>query len=444
MNSVFVVSSTRQPLMPTSEVRARKLMSKGKPAELRRYPFTIILKDRETGELQPLRMKIDPGSKESGIAIINEITRKLVFAAVLTHRGQAIKSPLDSRRAIRRSRRSRNTRYRAPRFNNRSKSAGWLAPSLQHRVETIMTWVARLSRFVPITALSQELVRFDLQKVENPEISGTEYQQGTLFGYEVRQYLLQKWGHTCAYCGVKDVPLEIEHIHPKAKGGTNRVSNLSIACNSCNTKKGSLGIKVFLKAKPEVLKRILAQAKRPLKDATAVNATRWALYERLKTTGLPVEIGSGGRTKYNRTMQDLPKTHWIDAACVGVSGEQVVISDKMLPLLMKATGHGCRQMIRNDRFGFPRQTAKAGGAAFGFSTGDIVTATVPTGKFTGNHTGRVAVRARGSFVVTTETGKNETIHKNCRLLHQKDGYNYGRIPRPFKSEHGSYGMPGSI
>ena len=427
-NSVFVVSSTKTPLMPTSEVRARKLMSNGKATELRRYPFTIILKDRKSGEVQPLRLKIDPGSKETGFAIINEITRKVVFAAVLTHRGAAIKSRLDSSRAIRRGRRSRNTRYRAPRFNNRTKRAGWLPPSLQHRVETILTWVAKLSRFAPIMALSQELVRFDLQKVENPEIGSIEYQQGTLFGYEVRQYLLQKWGHACAYCDAKDVPLEVEHIHPKAKGGTNRISNLSIACNSCNTKKGSLGIEVFLKAKPEVLKRILAQAKRPLKDATAVNATRWALYGRLKTTGLPVEVGSGGRTKYNRTMHELPKTHWIDAACVGVSGEQVVISDNMSPLLIKATGHGCRQVVRTDRFGFPRQTAKSGGAAFGFSTGDIIRATVSSGKYIGSHTGRVAVRARGFFVITTETGKIETTYKNCGILHRKDGYNYGRSP----------------
>jgi hypothetical protein len=138
-------------------------------------------------------------------------------------------------------------------------------------------------------------VRFDLQKIENPEISGVEYQQGTLSGYEARQYLLQKWGHACAYCGVQNVPLEVEHIHPKAKGGTNRVSNLCIACNPCNTKKGCSDIAVFLKDKPDLLRKIETQAKHPPKDATAVNATRWALFEKLKAIGLPVEVGSGGR-----------------------------------------------------------------------------------------------------------------------------------------------------
>jgi hypothetical protein len=94
---------------------------------------------------------------------------------------------------------------------------------------------------------------------------------------------------------VQNVPLEVEHIHPKAKGGTNRVSNLCIACNPCNTKKGCSDIAVFLKDKPDLLRKIETQAKHPLKDATAVNATRWALFEKLKAIGLLVEVGSGGR-----------------------------------------------------------------------------------------------------------------------------------------------------
>lgn len=423
-NSVFVVSSTKQPLMPTSSARARMLLKRGKAAVLRRYPFTIILKDRPSGATQPVRLKIDPGSKETGIALVSEATKQVLFALVLTHRGQAIKSGLDSRRAIRRSRRNRKTRYRAPRFLNRTKQKGWLPPSLQHRVETVMTWVNKLSRFTPVEAISQELVRFDMQSIENPEISGIEYQQGTLAGYEVREYLLEKWGRECAYCGAENIPLQIEHIHPKAKGGTNRISNLCLSCEPCNTKKGTQDVSEFLKKKPEVLKRILAQAKRPLKDAAAVNATRWALWERLNQTGLPVEAGSGGRTKYNRSVQGYPKQHWIDAACVGISGEQVVISDSLLPLLVKATGHGCRQVTRTDRFGFPRQTAKKGGAVFGFQTGDIVQAVVPSGKYLGTHIGRVAVRERGSFVISAPTGKIETSYKNCSLLHRKDGYSY--------------------
>ena len=213
-NNVFVLSSSKKPLMPTNAARARQLLTKGRAAIYRMQPFTIILKDRAAGFIQPVRLKIDPGSKETGIALVSEATKQVLFALVLTHRGQAIKSSLDSRRAIRRSRRNRKTRYRAPRFLNRTKPKGWLPPSLRHRVETVMTWVSRLSRFAPVQALSQELVRFDMQQMENPEISGAEYQQGALAGYEIREYLLEKWGRKCAYCGAENTPLQIEHIQP--------------------------------------------------------------------------------------------------------------------------------------------------------------------------------------------------------------------------------------
>ena len=179
-----------------------------------------------------------------------------------------------------------------------------------------MTWVQRLGRIAPITDLSLELVKFDLQQMDHPEKSGMEYQQGTLAGYEVREYLLEKWKRACTYCGAQEVPLQVEHIQAKANGGTDRISNLCLACDSCNKAKGTQDIRVFLSRAPELLVRILAQSKAPLKDATAVNTIRWALYERLGTLGMPIESGSGGLTKFNRTMRELPKKHWLDAACV--------------------------------------------------------------------------------------------------------------------------------
>jgi len=317
MSKVFVLDTMYRPLNPVHPGRARVLLSTGQAAVFRRYPFTLILKKEiEEPQTQPLRLKIDPGSKTTGLAIVNDASGEVVWAAELTHRGQAIKKDLDDRRAVRKGRRQRKTRYRQQRFSNRTRTKGWLPPSLMSRVYNIMTWVHRLSRYCPITAISQELVRFDTQIMDNPEIQGVEYQQGTLAGYEVREYLLEKWNRTCAYCGAKDTPFEVEHIHPRSQGGSDRVSNLTLACKPCNDKKGTQHIQDFLKKKPDVLKRVLAQAKAPLKDAAAVNATRWALYERLKKTGLLVEVGTGGRTKFNRVTQGLDKQHWIDAACV--------------------------------------------------------------------------------------------------------------------------------
>jgi 5-methylcytosine-specific restriction endonuclease McrA len=278
-------------------------------------------------------------------------------------------------------------------------------------------------RCAPIAEISQELVRFDLQRMENPEISGIEYQQGTLFGYEIREYLLNKWERKCAYCGAENLPLQVEHIHPKAKGGTNRISNLCLACEPCNLKKGTQDIEVFLKKKPAVLKKILSQAKRPLKDAAAVNSTRWTLFNRLKQTSLPVETGSGGKTKYNRCRLELPKQHYIDAACVGNVERLEVLTTQ--PLLIKAIGHGTRQMCGTDRYGFPIRHRSNVQIHKGFQTGDIVRAVVTSGKKVGTYVGRVLCRATGSFDIATYKGRVAGISsKYCVHIHRKDGYNY--------------------
>jgi 5-methylcytosine-specific restriction endonuclease McrA len=421
-NYVFVLDTNRKPLTPCKPSVARKLLKVGKAKVFRLYPFTIILNKEVEAIPEPLTLKIDPGSKTTGLAILSG--SNLIWVAELTHRGQAIKASLESRRNLRRGRRSRHTRYRQARFLNRTRPKGWLAPSLQHRVETIITWVNKLKRFATITGISQELVRFDLQQLENPEISGVEYQQGDLVGYEVREYLLNKWDRKCAYCGLENVPLQVEHIHPKSNGGSNRISNLCLACEPCNIKKGTQDIQVFLKKKPDVLKRVLAQAKRPLKDAAAVNSTRWALFNRLKKTGLEVHTGSGSLTKFNRTTIRLPKTHFFDAACVGDTPELLVLASQ--PLNIKATGHGSRQMCRTDKFGFPSRYVPQFKFVKGFQTGDIVKAVVTSGKKIGTYVGRVAVRSTGSFNISAKQGLIQGIsHNYCQQIHQKDGYGYG-------------------
>jgi 5-methylcytosine-specific restriction endonuclease McrA len=314
-NYSFVLDTNLRPLNPIHPANARKLLKNGRAAIFRQFPFTIILKEQVTKDVRPLQIKIDPGSKVTGLAILSGA--KLIWAAELTHRGAAIQAALLSRRQLRRGRRARRTRYRPARFLNRTRPKKWLAPSLQHRVNTTLTWVKKLMQVAPVQSIAQELVRFDMQQIVNPEISNLEYQQGTLAGYETREYLLEKWDRKCSYCGIENVQLQIEHIIPRAKSGTNRISNLCLACDSCNKKKGTLDIEIFLSKKPDILKRILSQAKRPLKDAAAVNSTRWALFNVLKETGLPVATGTGGQTKFNRVRLDLTKRHYLDAACVG-------------------------------------------------------------------------------------------------------------------------------
>jgi hypothetical protein len=285
------------------------------------------------------------------------------------------------------------------------------------RVHNIETWIRKLCGFVPIQSLSIELVKFDTQKMTNPEIKGKEYQQGELAGYEVREYLLEKYQRKCVYCGKENVPLQVEHVLSRAKGGTNRVSNLVIACKDCNQRKGSQDVTEFLKNKPELLKKIVAGLKRPLKDASAVNATRWCLYNRLKEFGLPVEVGSGALTKFNRSQQGLPKTHWLDAVCVGEI-TPVLDIDRLLILQIKATGHGSRQMVQTDKYGFPRQYREPVKIRFGFQTGDVVM--ISSGKYAGKQTGRVTIKKRPNFRVNSID-----VHpKYLTRIQRADGYDY--------------------
>ena len=426
MSHVFVLDTNKQPLNPIHPGRARLLLKAGKAAVFKRYPFTLILPTAvESAQVTPLRIKVDPGSRTTGIAIVNDQSGAVVFAAELTHRGKQIKKRLDDRRAVRRSRRARHTRYRKPRFQNRLRRAGWVAPSLESRVCNVTTWVKRLMRLCPLTAISMELVCFDLQKRENPTIEGCQYQQGTLAGYEVREYVLDKWSHRCAYCGKQNIPLQVEHIVPRAKGGTDRVSNLTLACEKCNRAKGIQEIAVFLKKKPEQLKRILAQVQAPVTDAAAVNITRWALFERLKGIGLPVECGSGGLTKFNRSTRNLAKSHWCDAACVGKRTPETLTIQGIIPLRITASGYGNRQMCGTDERGFTTRHRQRKKVHHGFQTGDLARAVVPHGTHAGVHVGRVLTRASGSFDLKTAHGRIGGIHaRYCQPIHRNDGYSY--------------------
>src|SRR5215468_11050680 len=230
---VAVLDTTKKPLAPTTPRRARLLLKKGKAAVFRRFPFTIILKREIVNPSTPeLNIKIDPGSKTTGVTILNQQSGKVVFSAEIGHRGQTIKSELDARRALRRGRRSRKTRYRKPRFDNRTRPKGWLPPSLESRVENVYAWARRLGRAYPITGVAMELVKFDTQLMENPEINGVEYQQGELQGFELREYVLIKFDHRCVYAGDDspcDQVLNVDYVVSRSRGGSNR---LILLCQS--------------------------------------------------------------------------------------------------------------------------------------------------------------------------------------------------------------------
>lgn len=408
---VFVLNRDKTPLAPCHEAVARKLLKHGKAVIHRIYPFTIRLKEqKDTSTFKPnYRLKIDYGSRCTGIVILKN-NCEVVFMMKLYHRTE-IKENMDRRRSLRRSRRNRKTRYRKARFSNRRRDENWLPPTLLSRVRNIETWVKRLCKLCPVTAISYENVKFDTQKLRNPEISGIEYQHGTLQGYEVKEYLLEKFNWRCVYCGATGVPLEVEHVIPKSRGGTDRVDNLVIACHGCNQKKGNKTAEEF--GYPEIQKLVKA----PLRDCALVNATRWRIYEVLKNTGLPVECGSGALTKMNRIKLGLPKDHHFDAICVGYSTPNRIWLKTKTVLHVIAKGRGTRQIAILDRYGFPRGHRTRKKFFYGFQTGDMVKVVVPKGKYKGTWVGTVSCRNSGYFDIKDKTGKRivqSISYKHCK------------------------------
>jgi 5-methylcytosine-specific restriction endonuclease McrA len=421
---VFVLDKHGTPMQPTTPARARKLLKSRRAVVARHTPFVIRLKDRTAAEseVDGVELGIDPGSKHTGLAVFTTQAgeRRGRYAVQLDHRGAAIRKKLQQRAAYRRGRRGRNLRYRAPRFLNRTRPEGWLAPSLQHRVDTTVSWVDRLSRWAPVRAVHVERVSFDAHAIAvGRPLEGAEYQHGTLHGTEVREYLLAKFGRACVYCGATGVPLNIDHVRPRSRGGSDRVSNLVLSCVPCNQAKGNRPVEEF--ASPAVASRVKAQAKAPLLDAAAVNTTRWALWRALDNR-LPTHVASGGRTKWNRARNHLPKTHTFDALAVGKA--DAITETVTRVLVVGCTGRGTYTRTRTDKHGFPRLRLPRQKQFFGFATGDLARAVVPTGKYVGTHTGRVAVRASGSFAVRTAHGLVTARHRHFRLLQRADGYAY--------------------
>lgn len=413
--------------MPCSEKRARLLLERDRAIVKRMYPFMIQLKDRtqDDSALQDIEIKIDPGSKTTGIAVcrVKEGHVVTINLIELEHRGIVIKKKLQQRAMYRRNRRSRKTRYRQARFLNRTKPKGWLPPSLMHRVTSTMNWASRLRKWCPVEAFAVERVKFDMQKMMNPETTGLEYQQGELQGYEVKEYLLEKFNRTCAYCGTSHGIMEVEHMQPKSRGGSNRISNLVLACFQCNRNKGSMTVQEYLKDDPPRLAKLLKQVRSPLRDAAAVNSTRNRLFKDLLNTGLPVMTGTGAQTKHNRRRFNIGKTHALDAACVGEMRSLRITN--LFHLGIKCEGRGKYRRTLSDTHGRPRAYLMKTKRVFDFQTGDIVKTTVPG--LAGIRipvTSKIVVRETGYFSVKYQNRLRDTPYKNCRLLQRADGYSY--------------------
>ena len=424
-NRVFVISSTGVALMPCHPARARMLIQSGKAVCKRVYPFTIKLTDRDTGELQPVQLKIDPGSRHSGLALVlnGEQHTKVIFGAVLHHKGHLITESLKSRASLRRGRRQRKTRYRPARWANRRKAEGWLPPSAMSRVMNLSVWTQKFIRLTNVSSISFEKTKFDTHLMVNPEVSGVQYQRGTLAGYSIREYLLEKHKRTCVYCGKQNVPFQIEHIQPRSRGGSDAISNLTLSCGPCNQRKGAKTLEEFLVNKPEIVRKVKAQVRKSFADAAQVQAIRNKSLVVLESYGLPVEVSTGAETKFNRINLGHRKEHWIDAACIGSSGQLVSIHrpDSNHVLDVKAMGRGNRNVLACDKYGFPKkQKPKTRKRVMGFETGDYVKAIVKGKAFKV----RMTLKAFPPMAMFNGTG---AMLKSCRIIQKNDGYSYKHL-----------------
>jgi hypothetical protein len=304
---VFVLNMRGNPLMPTTPKKARKLLEQYRAKVVQRTPFTIQLL-YATGETkQDITLGIDPVYSYIGYSVVSDTTE--LIAGEVELRNDIMKL-LEQRASYRRTRRGRLW-HREPRFNNRGRDNGWFAPSIQHKLDSHINFIDRIKSILPITKTVIEIASFDQQKMQNPEISGVEYQQGELLGYEIREYLLEKWKRTCAYCSKTDMPLEIEHIIPRSRGGSNRVSNLTIACHACNQAKDNMTAEEF--GHPT----IQAKAKKPLKSAAFMNIVK----KRLANI-LDCEVTYGYITKHDRIKLGLAKIHANDAFVIASGNTQ--------------------------------------------------------------------------------------------------------------------------
>jgi len=305
-NIVYVLNMRGEPLMPTTQQKANKLLRKKKAKVITTKPFTIQL-NYPTGEnIQLITLGVDAGYLKIGFSAITN-TKELISGEVQLRND--VSKKLSERRMYRRNRRN-SLWYRKPRFNNRasSKKKGWLAPSIQHRLDSHIRLIEIIKKILPISEIVVEVASFDTQKMQNPEIIGVKYQQGELQGYEVKEYLLEKWNRKCTYCKKTNIPLEVEHIVPKSRGGSDRVSNLTISCSKCNQKKGNKTAEEF--GYPEIQEK----ANKSLKMTAFMNSVRWKLVKQLnKVMPYSVSHTYGYITKYKRAGLGLSKSHINDA-----------------------------------------------------------------------------------------------------------------------------------
>ena len=355
---VYVLSIDGKPLMPCKEAKARKLLRDNLAIVVRREPFTIQLIFECENQTQEVTLGVDAGSKTIGLSATTE--KSELFSAEVELRNDIV-DLLSTRRQNRRARRNRKTRYRQARFYNRvrSKNKGWLAPSIEHKINTHLKMVEKVHQILPISKIIVETAAFDIQKIKNPEISGTDYQQGEQLDFwNVREYVLFRDGHKCqGKKGCKNTILNVHHIESRKIGG-NSPDNLMTLCEDCH------------KAYHKGILKLNLKRRQSFKDATFMGIMRWAFYNRLRELYSNVKMTYGYLTKNTRIRNGLPKEHRVDALCIS-GNPQAKRSDWWY--YIKKVRNQNRQLHKNTILkGGYRKANKAERCVFGYQLFDKV------------------------------------------------------------------------
>lgn len=305
---VYVLDINGNPLMPTERYgRVRRLLKEGKAKVVKRCPFTIQLLYDSTKYVQEINLGIDAGSKHIGVSATTK--EKVLYEADVELRNDIV-NLISTRKELRRTRRSRKTRYRKARFNNRvsTKKSGWLAPSIKQKIQTHLTVVKNVYKVLPVKNIIVETASFDIYKIKNPDISGEEYQRGEQNGFwNIREYVLFRDNHTCQCCKgkSKNKILNVHHIESRKIGG-NAPNNLITLCEDCH--KGYHNGTVVL---PKSIHRGMS-----FRDATFMGIMRKTLLSELRKIYPNVKETYGYITKNTRIIHNLPKEHYVDARCI--------------------------------------------------------------------------------------------------------------------------------
>ena len=401
---VYVLSKDGQPLMPTkNHAKVRVLLKTGKAKIVKKLPFVIRIMYESTKYTQKVVLGVDAGSKHIGLSATTK--DNVLYEADVELRNDIV-DLLSTRRQNRRTRRSHKTRYRKARFDNRKRKTGWLAPSVQNKVDTHLTVVHKVCQILPIAKIVAEVASFDIQKIKNPAINGIEYQQGEQMGFwNVREYVLFRDDHQCQCCKgkSKDKILNVHHIESRKTGG-DAPNNLITLCETCHTgyHKGTVKLS-------KNIKRGMS-----FRDATFMGVMRWAFYNKLKEMYPNVKLTYGYITKNTRIENELPKEHYIDARCI--SGNPKAVSDGVVYCQRKVRCHNRQIYKKNTLKGGVKRLNQSPHITKGYRLNDIARA---KDKLWFVHSRRV----KGAFVLKNLNGeKLEIVPSKIKLVNISDNY----------------------